>query len=143
MAEATKEREIAALNACADYEGWAAEVRRLTEEIGNLVCPRQAPGHENLGVPAFMAASGESCFEAAKKDLVNWREGLCPEDPRRPPLLADLAKVVADCPECSRLCELIAARKHARQRFGVAKRAVRHVGKRVLAGLVLAREAGA
>jgi hypothetical protein len=37
--------------------------------------------------------------------------------------------VVADCPECSRLCRLIAERKVARVQFGVAKRAVRRLGR--------------
>lgn len=36
------------------------------------------------------------------------------------------------CPACSRLCELIAERKVARQKRGAAKRYVRRVGKAAL-----------
>lgn len=94
-----------ALTACLEYDRWASEVARLTEEIREATCPKGTGGY--------------SCFQVARTDPAN------PVGPS----LATLAMLVADCPSCSRLCELIAARKHARQRFGVAKRRIRSVAR--------------
>lgn len=112
-----------ATEACVEYERWASEVGRLTRELGAISCPNEGPQEDD----GF--AWRKSCFQEARDDRANWKpEGA--ENPPHPPSLAEIAKLVADCPECSKLCRLIAERKHARQRFGVAKRLVRAVGRR-------------
>jgi hypothetical protein len=116
-----------AADACRDYEHWASEITRLTAEIVAVECPEERePDIDEAGA---LVEAVDSCFRRAREDSANWTPG-GPEDPPHPPTLATIAKAVASCPECSRLCVLIAERKHARQRFGVAKRAVRSVGKR-------------
>lgn len=116
-----------ALSACVEYEHWASEVARLTLEIGACECP-----NESVAEDETHWSGSQSCFTEAKEDRANWTPG-GPEHSPGPPTLATLAKIVANCPACSRLCELIAARKHARQRFGVAKRRIRAVGRRARA----------
>lgn len=112
-----------AWEACGEYETWAAAVRRLTEEIAAIQCPNESEVEQDTHWPG-----SPSCFSIA-------REQRRPEsyhgdgNPPRPLRLNEIEPLVADCPECSRLVKLIRARKVARQRYGVAKRKVRAVGK--------------
>lgn len=115
--------DFAAVNACRDYEHWAGEVKRLTQEIGKVVCPEQEVRYL-VEDPDWPIVNGESHFEI-ERTVLKPRYMDAP-DPRT---LDEVAEAVKDCPECSRLCVLIRERKHARQRFGVAKRAVRRAGK--------------
>jgi hypothetical protein len=108
-----------ALTACLAYDHWAREVARLTAEIAENVCPREDDDD---------AGWWPSCFKCAIEDRANWWPGDVENEPR-PPTLETVAKLVEDCPSCSRLCALIAERKHARQRFGVAKRRIRSVAR--------------
>ena len=124
----TGEPESKGTAACVAYDHWASEVRRLTTAIGEVSCPRELPILDENGEPEAQGAP--SCFQAAKEDRANWvLRGHHAENEPQPPTLATLARIVADCPECSSLCALIAERKHARKQFGVAKRRVRHVGR--------------
>lgn len=107
----------AAEAASRDYAHWAGEVRRLTEEIARTVCPHESPSELETHAPPT-----PSCFRAASEQPD--RQG------RR--TLDQIAGEVADCRACSDLVLLIRARRQARQRFGVAKRAVRSVGKKLL-----------
>lgn len=115
-----------ALDACAEYEHWASEVGRLTNDIRDCICPK-----ENVEDPTgeFGSPFGTepSCFQRAKNDPANVT-GSVESGPAQPNLFA-IAKLVAGCPSCSKLCDLISARRHARNRFGIAKRKVRHAGK--------------
>lgn len=119
-----------ALRACRDYEHWASEVKRLTAEIGSIACPKQEVDQpEGMDGPLVMFTEGDSCFQEAKEIRVtvsgdDWEE--------RPLRLEEIARRVSDCSACSRLCVLIAERR-ARQQFGVAKRRVRSVGKKLIA----------
>jgi hypothetical protein len=113
----------AAVRACQEYERWASEVRRLTEAIGAVVCPREVPDED-------LDPMGSHFSEASdiRTDTDNWRPDYA--GPRR----LNLSEIededaVADCPACSRLCALIRERRHARKQFGIAKRRVRSVGK--------------
>lgn len=71
-----------------------------------------------------------SCFTAASKEKTDADAWLPGYSHLRPPNLDEIEGEVMDCPACSRLCQLIRERKHARQRWGVAKRAVRHVARK-------------
>jgi hypothetical protein len=113
--------EMEPWRACREYERWASEVRRLTEAIGAVVCPREVPDEDLDFIGSHFS---EACD--IRTDTDNWRPDYA--GPRRLNL-DEIEDEVADCPECSRLCALIRERKHARQRFGVAKRRVRSVGK--------------
>jgi hypothetical protein len=109
----------AAIAACRDYEHWAREIPRLTTAIGACRCPHERDAD-------FGIAEVPSCFQQAREDA---REEMYPEWPT----LNDLAALVTDCTECSRLVELIRERRQARRRFGAAKRAVRRAGRALLA----------
>ena len=121
---------MTAEQACAEYERWAAEVARLTQAIAETRCPRE---------PTLDALTGlqnddgsDSCFSKAKietTDADNW----IPGHANRPLNLDEIEEEVEDCESCTRLVGFIRERKHARQRFGVAKRQVRVVGKRMFA----------
>ena len=104
--------EAKALAACRAYDHWAHEIKRLTSEIGAVECPRE-------GEPSPFATF-PSHFRQAADVRVGMGDRLT---------LDEIRKRVADCPECSRLCVLIAERREARKRFGVAKRAVRRAGR--------------
>lgn len=107
--------------ACAEYDHWASEIVRLTAEIGTCDCPPGAAwSDEGPGT------GEDSCFRKASLEEF---PGELPDEGARRRDLAAIARAVADCATCSRLCLLIAARKHARQRFGVAKRKVRQIGR--------------
>ena len=109
-----------ALSACAEYEHWASEIRRLTDEIAETVCPKEWDG-----VDSYDEEPRDSCFAEAKSvEVVESSIG-----ETRPPLLHEIEERVNDCVECTQLVALIRERKHARQRWGVAKRKVRHAGK--------------
>ena len=114
-------------HACARYEHWASEVARLTAEIGAVECPHEVTGGDENDGFYFEP----SCFHAASTEEFKRPEVTMFEDApivtRR--TLNDIGEAVSDCPACSRLVVLIRERKHARQRYGVAKRRVRHVGK--------------
>jgi hypothetical protein len=114
-----------ALVACQQYDHWAREIVRLTHEIAAVHCPRE----EGVEIrPGYFQQSAPSHFrEAAEESLPvsAWSDE--PETRRRN--LPGIAVVVADCPACSRLCELIVERKEARVRYGVAKREVRRIGR--------------
>ena len=109
--------------ACEEYERWAAEVTRLTSEIGYETCPKE---RETPFGPV-----GDSCFAEAKKELCGGDFG-DRNDPMRLISLQEIEKTVAACPSCTRLVGFIRARKEARQQYGIAKRRVRSVGKRLL-----------
>lgn len=118
-----------AVEACCEYETWAAAVQRLTQQIRECGCSKaDAAWAEALAKDEFPADGPRSCFSVAKETAVPRRQ---PDDDTRPKL-NEIGPMVADCPECSRLVTLIRARKHARQRFGVAKRAIRAAGKAAL-----------
>ena len=112
--------------ACIEYERWAAEMARLTAAIGNESCP--------IGLTKVIEldmVSG-SCFERATRertDADNW----IPGHGNRPLNLDEIEEEVESCESCTRLVHAIRARKHARQRFGVAKRLVRLAGKQLRA----------
>jgi hypothetical protein len=108
-----------AMRACQEYHFWACETARLTEEIGKVVCPNEAETELDTHF-----AGSPSCFHEAARETI-WH---APDDPRRR-TLREVREMVKDCTECVRLCDLIRDRRHARQRFGVAKRRVRSVGK--------------
>lgn len=116
------------LAACVEYDECAGEVRRLSGEIAGLECRRGTERLEAALESGARVIEGASCFQLAKADDANWRSGSI-EDGPRPPTLAQLAVLVADCPDCARLCELIAARRDARKRFAVAKRRIRSVAR--------------
>lgn len=118
-------REESAMRACSDYQHWASEVRRLTDAIAALRCPDERDYEDETGAPHI-----PSCF-AVEREVIVSTGGAYPE-PRGPRTLAEVAVAVKDCPECSRLCQLIADRKAARQKWGAAKRHVRSVGKALL-----------
>lgn len=109
---------ITAEEACADYEFWAAGIVRLTRAIADEVCPDKS-----------VMAIRESCFTEARQQLCGADFG-DRGDPNRPATLAEIEETVKDCESCVRLIGFIRERKHARQRFGVAKRQIRVVGKR-------------
>jgi hypothetical protein len=113
--------EMQAGSACREYERWASEVRRLTEAIGAVVCPREVPDED-------LDLMGSHFSEASdlRTDTDNWRPDYA--GPRRLNL-SEIEDAVANCPACSRLCALIRERRHARKQFGIAKRRVRSVGK--------------
>ena len=113
-----------ARDACIEYERWAAEVRRLTDAIGEGECPFQASPEAEThyrGCP--------SCFREAADEIIPSRE---PDDGPNRRSLNMIEIKVASCESCTRLVGFIRARKHARQRYGVAKRAVRLAGKRAI-----------
>ena len=120
----------AAIAACRDYEHWAREVVRLTSEIAALRCPNERDAD-------FPREPEPSCFREASEDEIGggyydrYREDEIV--PGRRLTLDEIAERVADCPECSRLVVLIRERRQARRKFGAAKRAVRRVGRALLA----------
>lgn len=122
MADATAVR---AVKACRDYDHWAREVDRLTEAIGDVVCPRTQGPTDDIGNPIH--GERASCFERERYKNVHASDG----EPLRRLYLSEVAAKVRDCPECSRLCALIAERKEARKRLGVAKRAIRATARLV------------
>lgn len=104
-----------AIAACRAYDYWAREIARLTSEIGRIACPRE---QWDLYADEHAPPSVESHFRASRRAVG-----------ARLPDLSQIAKRVADCPECSRLCVLIAERRAARKKWGAAKRAVRYAGR--------------
>ena len=120
-----------AIQAVRDYEHWHQEVARLSGEIGGCECPNEVPPEGESAVGAWMETDPRSCFRKAREDEANWTPERHDES-AHPPTLATVARVVAACPSCSRLCVLIAERKVAKQKRGAAKRYVRRVGKMAL-----------
>lgn len=118
-----------AVDACREYEHWASEIPRLTDAIGAVRCPNETWVDDEHG---SWLSEGESCFHAASQ--VTLPAGSLPDDGDRPIRLDEIANRVADCPACSELVDLIRARRHARKRWGVAKRRVRAAGKRAIGG---------
>lgn len=116
-----------AVDACREYEHWAAEVRRLTDAIVASTCPKEAPEH--VDEDGWDVDEVASCFEKAKREPVE-----IGRYQSRPPFLSEIAERVAGCPRCSELVDLIRARRHARKQWGVAKRKVRAAGKRAIGG---------
>ena len=116
---ATLERR--AVRAVRDYAHWHAEVDRLTVAIGGCVCPRE--------VMTEYGPTGTSCFAEARLEEIP--AGPMPDDGSKPVPLSWIAKKVVDCPECTRLCVLIAERREAKKQRGISKRRVRQVGKLV------------
>jgi len=114
-----------ALEACVEYEHCAAEVTRLTSAIGQVECPRET--HDDVVDGKFVPGT-PSCFQRVRTEMRP--TGPLPDDGPRPVNLAEIGTLVADCPECSRLVNLIGERRGMRQRFGKAKRAIRHLGKK-------------
>ena len=118
------EIEDRAANACAEYERWASEVTRLTTAIGAEECPMEV----RLDTGERGDPPG-SCFaEAASEEIEPFTE----EAPSKKRTLDQIEIEVQGCESCLRLVGLIRTRRHARQRYGVAKRAVRVVGKAIL-----------
>lgn len=122
--ESAVREEVRAVHACRDYDHWAAEIPRLSAAIGAIKCPRQLT--DEWGSVDDEAVS---CFQRAAREEF---PGNQPDDGPTRRNLDAIAKVVANCPECSRLCVLIRERKYARQRLGVAKRTIRAIGRRAL-----------
>lgn len=116
-----------ALEACLKYDGWKREIERLTEEIATCFCPEQEVHFDEVTEVEY--ATGASHFASSKKRLEAERDRRHDASTETVDL-EDIEAEVADCPACSRLCRLIRERKHARQRWGVAKRAVRHVARK-------------
>ena len=111
--------------ACGEYERWAAEVQRLSREIGDCRCPKEEITDEEVWSGAIIDL--QSCFSRAKSeetDADSWR-GIS----SRPPTLDEIEEEVWDCPACMRLVSLIRERKAARQKLGGAKRRIRYYGK--------------
>ena len=111
--------------ACAEYERWAAECTRLTNAIAVEECPEQEEGDESNGW-----CGHPSCFSRAATEQI---QEATEEEPSMRRNLSQIEREVAHCESCANLVALIRERKHARQRFGVAKRQVRVVGKRMFA----------
>ena len=122
---------VEAATVCAEYERWAAEITRLTAAIAEEFCPK-----ENVREDEWenVIRSGTSCFTNAKADLCQGDFGEA-EYPNQPITLAQIEETVTDCPSCTRLVGFIRARKEAKKQYGIAKRRVRHVGKKVAAAL--------
>lgn len=100
--------------ACQEYDHWAGEVARLTAEIADITCPREVEGEE-------------SHFREASR--VQVPAGPLPDHGSRPLFLHEVRERVKACPQCDNLAATISARRHARKRWGVSKRKVRHAGK--------------
>ena len=127
--------DIRAVEVCADYERWAAEVARLTKTISETYCPNE-PQPDGEGV--WHGSGGESCFTKAKTELCGADVGEDrPGMSNRGLTLDELEEEVADCESCTRLVRLIQERKEARKTYGVAKRRVRAIGKRIIAGMIV------
>lgn len=107
--------------ACVAYDHWAREVARLTEAIGLVQCPNAPDGEYSEGDDGATFVHRVSCFERERHRMIVAYDG----EPIRRVWLAEVADAVRDCPGCSRLCALIAERKEARKKWGVAKRAIR------------------
>ena len=120
---------MSAEEACAEYERWAAEVSRLTGAISETRCPEE-PTLDGDGLAND--DGGKSCFTKAKSETTD-ADNFLPGHGDRRLNLDEIEEEVEGCESCSGLVGLIRERKHARQRFGVAKRRVRMVGKAVLA----------
>jgi hypothetical protein len=117
--------------ACRAYDHWAREIPRLTADIGACECPRAAERVAREEAAAEAEHRGAiiesvSCFKSAAQEQIGHDDNEYVAVRRN---LEQVAAVVQDCPECSRLCQLIAERKHARQQLGVAKRAIRRAGR--------------
>lgn len=125
---------VQAVRACRDFEGWTREVEELTAEIAECWCPNEPGPHRDPEwidgeVPPMDAP--QSCFQRERSVVVS--TGAVYSEPRGPRTIDEVRAAVSDCPACSRLCDLIAERKRARMRVGVAKRLIRHAGKRAVA----------
>lgn len=136
-----------AVEACRRYEGAAADVARLTKEIGDALkeCPTLDP--ETRFADEFGPMPGNWTHLKAVYKAVVPRE---PDDAYRTTpdyagrlFAGDEAMPAADipgfpgdppadmsCPHCLKAHRAIQERKAARQRLGSAKRYVRSVGKR-------------
>ena len=98
-------------------------MRRLTDSIADCECPHEHHGDNESDGFYFEA----SCFADAKgKPVVESSLG-----EERRATLDEIAELVKECPACSALCVLIRERMDARKKWGVAKRKVRHAGKRL------------
>jgi hypothetical protein len=123
--------ESSAVAACREYEHWASEVRRLTDAMAELRCWAESDVEEETHW-----AGSESHFRTVSQERLDvydgWTEEGCTSRRRTLEEVAAHPEVAA-CSACSQLVELIRARRYARKRYGVAKRAVRRAGKLALA----------
>jgi len=120
----TDSSPTAAERACGEYEHWASEVRRLTDAIGAVQCPREIPDDDwNARTSHFAEAADVRIVSGAipGHDMIERRL-----------TLDEIEQRVGDCWHCRDLVTLIRARRYARKQFGIAKRRVRTVGKRVV-----------
>lgn len=114
-----------ALSACTQYDHWVREIQRLTKAIGDVECPREMPPVDEEGFPDLDWRQQVSHFREACQERRGDEYAL-----RTAPIpLEDVARLVADCPECSKLARLIAERRTARQKLGAAKRRIRAIAK--------------
>lgn len=121
----------AAVRACGEYETWAVAIPRLRTKIGDCRCPHEVRWRGEDEPPPEEVPS---CFARAASEDIPVPYSPYEEPPQfRRRSLDEIAAKVADCPGCTELVRLIRARKHARQRFGVAKREVRRIGKLIAA----------
>lgn len=117
-----------AVAACVDYDRWATEIRVLTEAIGECTCPAEdQPFTHVAGDDGATFRAPTSCFRRAS--AVRLPGGPMPDDAPRRLYLHEVAARVKDCAACTRLCELIEARRHARRQWGVAKRRIRAIAR--------------
>ena len=121
---------MSAEEACAEYERWAMEVALLTCGISETRCPKEPTLDEETGLQND--DGGKSCFTKARTEISD-ADNFLPGHGDRPLNLDEIEDEVEGCESCSGLVGLIRERKLARQRFGVAKRGIRMIGKRVLA----------
>jgi len=128
---ALEQSRIEAGNACAEYERWASEVKRITVALSKHFCPEENPREDELG---NVFANGTSCFQKAKTELCQGDFGEA-RYPNEPITLDQIEATVSDCPSCIILVGFIRDRKKARKQYGIAKRRVRSVGKKIAAAL--------
>lgn len=115
--------------ACREYAAAMAEAERLTTEIAGIVCPQES--EQVYPDRANWFELKPSHFAEAKRRRINtpWPDD---DDDGRPLRLSEIARRVADCPECSKLCRLIAERRKYRRRAATYKGVCRKIGNRIL-----------
>lgn len=105
-----------AVDLCRQYAEFAAEVDRLTDAIRMVACPNET---EVLDFEDDMSVR-ESCFQHARSTMGRYRS------------IHFIGSMVKDCPECSRLVELIAARRTAKRRHASVKGRIRKLGNALI-----------
>ena len=122
MSETLEERAVKAVQ---DYARHAVAVTDLTRAISMEHCPDQdTPGTPPDDVDLGPSWWGSSCYSrqaAIETDAEGGRLSL-----------DEIAREVADCESCTRLVKMIRERREERRLWGLAKRRVRRVGKRLL-----------